>query len=104
MAQAALPPLLRAAEQLGGAWWSEHMLPVLPQESAAAFTLTCKQLRRLCQGGLKELWLDGSDMQETTAIAQIPAHFPACRKLGFVPRSKDQLAFFLPDALDALTG
>jgi hypothetical protein len=104
MAQAALPPLLLAAEQLGEAWWSEHMLPVLSQDSAAAFTLCCKQLRQLCQGGREELWLQGSVLQETTALAKIPAHFPACSRLGFVLRSKDELAFFLPEALDALTG
>jgi hypothetical protein len=104
MAQAALAPLLRAAEQLGDAWWSEHMLPVLSRRSAAALTLSCKQLRRLCQGGLVALWLDGSNLQETAAIAKLPSHFPACSKLNLFPRSKDQLAFFLPDALDALTG
>jgi hypothetical protein len=104
MAQDAVSLLLRTAEQLGDAWWSEHMLPMLSQDEVAAVTLSCKQLRRLCQGGQLALSLDGSGLQETAAIARIPAHFPACIKLELVPRSNDELAFSLPDALDALRG
>jgi hypothetical protein len=104
MALDALPLLLRTIEQLGGAWWSEHMLPVLSQDDVAAVTLSCQQLRRLCQGGQLALRLAGSDLQETAAIARIPAHFPACNKLRLEPHSNDDLAFSLPDALDALTG
>jgi hypothetical protein len=106
MAQhASLPPLLRAAEQLGDAWWAQHMLPLLiARDSAGEVILSCKQLRRLCQGGQQALWLDGDALQETAAIARIPALFPACKKLTVMPRSRDDLAFYLPDTLDALAG
>uniref|UniRef100_A0A383VN61 F-box domain-containing protein n=1 Tax=Tetradesmus obliquus TaxID=3088 RepID=A0A383VN61_TETOB len=106
MAQhASLPPLLRAAEQLGDAWWAQHILPLLlDQESAAAVTLCCKQLRRLCQSGQQALWLDASALLDAAAVARLPAHFPACKELTVAPCSSDDLAFHLPDALDALTG
>lgn len=81
------------------------MLPLLlDQESAGAVTLSCKRLRRLCQSGQQKLWLDGADWQESAAVARLPAHFPACKELKVAPRSSDDLAFHLPDALDALTG
>ncbi|WIA17897.1 hypothetical protein OEZ85_009395 [Tetradesmus obliquus] len=100
-----MPPLLLVKQQLGVGWWSQNLLPLLvAQKSTAAATLSCKQLRRLCQGGQQALTLDGDGLQETAAVARIPAHFPACRKLTVVPRSSDDLAFHLPDALDALTG
>uniref|UniRef100_A0A383W4Q4 Uncharacterized protein n=1 Tax=Tetradesmus obliquus TaxID=3088 RepID=A0A383W4Q4_TETOB len=100
-----MPPLLLATQQLGVGWWAQNVLPLLvAQKSAAAATLSCKQLSKLCQGGQQALQLDGDGLQETAAVARIPAHFPACRKLTVVPRSSDDLAFHLPDALDALTG
>ncbi|WIA38195.1 hypothetical protein OEZ86_001543 [Tetradesmus obliquus] len=103
--EAPVPPLLLAAQQLGVGWWAHYVLPLLVgHKSAAAATLSCKQLRKLCQGGQQALQLDGSALQETAAVPRIPAHFPACRKLTVVPRSSDDLAFHLPDALDALTG
>lgn len=99
------PPLLRAAEQLGDAWWEQHMLPLLlDQGSAAAATLSCKELRRLCQGAHQKLWLRGSDLRKSAAVALIPARFPACTKLTVMPRSRRDLATALPAALDALTG
>jgi hypothetical protein len=106
MAQhASFPPLLRAAEQLGDAWWAQNMLPLLvTQNSAASVTLSCKQLRKLCQSGRQGLLLDGSTLQDAAAVARMPAHFPSCKVLRVVPRSSDDLAFYLPDALGALTG
>lgn len=106
MAQrASMPPLLCAAEQLGDAWWAEHILPLLlSQKSAEAVTLSCKQLRRLCQGGRQLLWLDGGAFQECAAVARLPARFPACKALRLTACSSDDLAFHIPDALDALTG
>jgi hypothetical protein len=98
------PPLLHAAEQLGDAWWAHNMLPLLvQQQSAAAVTLSCKQLRKLCQSGRQGLLLDGDTLQDA-AVARMPTLFPSCKVLRVVQRSRDDLAFHLPDALDALTG
>jgi hypothetical protein len=81
------------------------MLPLLmEQQSAGAVALSCKQLRTLCQSGRVALWLGDGALQDTAALACIPARFPACKVLQVVPRSREELAFYLPDALDVLTG
>jgi hypothetical protein len=99
------PLMLRAAEQLGDAWWAQHMLPLLvKQSSVSAVTLSCKQLRKLCQSGRLGLLLEGNTMQDAAAVARLPEHFPSCKVLRVVPYSRDDLAFHLPDALGALTG
>lgn len=81
------------------------MLPLLlEQKSAAAVTLSSKQLRRLCQSGHQSLRLGDSDWQENAAVAHLSAHFPACKKLLVTTGSSNDLAFHLPDALDTLSG
>ncbi|WIA11839.1 hypothetical protein OEZ85_011926 [Tetradesmus obliquus] len=82
------------------------MLPLLlDQQSAAAVTLSSKQLRRLCQSGQQSLRLgEDSDWQEHAAAAHLSERFPACRKLLVTACSSGDLAFHLPDALDTLSG
>ncbi len=79
-------PLLHCLDQLDDGVWEQVMLPkLLDQGSAGAVTLTCTQLRRLCQHSMNVLNLEQlpnsstSPEQLASQAAAVAAHFPNCR-------------------------
>jgi hypothetical protein len=71
--------------------------------AASSVASTCKQLQRLCQGSVTELWLPAKDLAELQTIARVERDFTACESLGFTLKYKDDAAFYMPDALNMLT-
>jgi hypothetical protein len=102
---AALPPLLRAAEQLGDTAFPETLMRYLAKDKGSLHNtaLSCKQLRDLCYHGMRKLCLPNQVLQEPATMTRFPERFCVCQEMAFELSSSEDLTRHLPTALSALT-